>query len=75
MLASQSAIYLCLGREPWDTLSRGLVAAHSQFCCQLNKEVHLKVLLHYVLFLEDTVLTCQVQSIGYEGGGVDSVVN
>ena len=42
---------LCLGKEPWDTLNRRLVAAHSQFCCQLNKDMHLQILLlHYVLF-------------------------
>ena len=41
---------LCLGKETWDTFNRRMVAALSQFCCQLNKDMHLKILLHYVLF-------------------------
>ena len=59
---------LCLWKELWDTFNRRLVAACSKFCCQLNKDMHLKILLYYVLFLKDIVLTCQVQSVGYEGG-------
>lgn len=66
---SLSLLTLCLGKEPWDTFSRRLVAAYSQFCCQLNRYMQLKTLLHCVLFLQDIVLTCQVQSIGYHGWG------
>jgi hypothetical protein len=36
--------------------------------------MHLKILLHYGLFLQDIVLTCQVQSIGYHGGWGETVL-
>ena len=56
------------GTSPRDTFSMRLVVAKSQFWYQLDKDLHLKILLHYVLFLHDILPTCQVQSIGSHSG-------
>jgi len=58
------------GKSPWDTFSTRLVVPQSQVWCQLYKDLHLKIMLHYVLLLQDILLSCQVQSIGYHGKGV-----
>jgi hypothetical protein len=36
-LSGQPTLYM--GKEPWDTFSRRLLTAHSQFCCQMNKDI------------------------------------
>ena len=45
----------------WVTCNMRLVVARSQFWCQLNEDVHLKIILYYVIFLQDTFYTCEVQ--------------
>jgi len=66
-------------KSPWDTFNMRLVAAQSQFWCQLNKDRHWTVWPYCVIFARHlahfSLLTCQVQSIGnHWGEGGDSVV-
>jgi hypothetical protein len=72
-----SANCMCGRRSLWDTFSRRLFVAQSQFWCQLNEDMYLKIILHYVVLLQDNLYTCEVQSTGNlgGGGGGDSVVN
>jgi hypothetical protein len=59
---------LCVrGKSPWNTFSTKLVVAYSQFWCQLKKDMHLKIILHNVILLQNILLTCKVQSVGYCG--------
>jgi len=57
---------VCGGRSLWDSQHEA-GCARCQFWCQLNKHTHLKVMLHYVILLQDILLTCQVQSKGNHG--------
>jgi len=59
------------GTSPWDTFSTRLVVAKSQFWYQLDKDMHLNILPHCVLFLHDILHTCQVQSMGSHGGAAE----
>jgi len=61
------------GEEPLRDSQHKAGCARSQFQCQLNEDNHLKIIFHNVTFLQYTLYTCEVQSIGNLGGG-DSVV-
>jgi hypothetical protein len=51
------------GKSPWYTSNTRLVAAWSQFRCQVNKHVRFKIWL-CVLFLPDILHIFQIQSVG-----------
>ena len=36
--------------------------------CHLNEDMHLKIIFHYVIFLQDPLYTCEVQSVRNHGG-------
>jgi hypothetical protein len=60
---------LCLGKEPWDTFNRRLVAAHSQFCCQLNKDIT-SLCVIFVTHCAHLPSTKYRMSLGGGGGGI-----
>jgi len=62
ILNLDTANFMCWGKEPMRHIQHEAGYARNQFLCHRNKDIHLKIMLHYVILPQDILLTCHIQS-------------